>query len=207
MADRFYELGARVFVGLREGRVAASAVVELACELMDWGHGGAAVREVVERVPGEVSASEWAELGARVLGEASFEPGFELMPERVEVLRAALGIVARDFAGRGIEGSELVLFEGAPWILRADGRRLGGGWELCGDVGDELTRAVVAVADVVQCGLMEETWEVWPVCPQHARLGVHAVERSGEAVWWCVGGRGHEVSAIGQLAVGRTASR
>lgn len=205
MADRFYELCARVFVGLREGRLGAEPVVELACELMEWGLGGAAVREVVERVPGELSAIELAELGARVLDEAAFEPGFDVMPERLDVLRQALRIVARDLAAGGVEGEpELVVFEefgvAVPEIRLADGRRLGNGSELRGPVGDELTSAVVAMADFVQCGLMEQTWQVWPVCPGHPRLGVHAVERSRAAVWWCVGGRGHVVAAVGGLA-------
>lgn len=202
--EKIDQLCRRVFLGLREGRLEADSVVELACELLDWGRSGSAVREVVERVPAELSAEELAGLAARLLDEAAFSPGLDLVPERFEVLRRALRVVARDLAAGGVEGEpELVLVDEfgpvVPEIRLADGRPLVGGPELCGDAGDDVTRAVAAVADVVQCGLMERTWQVWPVCPEHQRLGVHAVVRSGEAVWWCVGGSGHAVAAVGEL--------
>lgn len=202
----------RVFVELREGRLKADSVVELACELLDWGHGGSAVREVVECVPAQVSAQELAGLAARLLDEAAFEPGFDLLPERLDVLREALRIVARDLAAGGIAGEpELVLCEefgpAVPEIRLADGRCLASGPELRGPVGDDLTRAVVVMADVAQGGVMEQTWRVWPVCPEHQRLGAHAVERSGEAVWWCVGRSGHLVGAVGELGARRRSGR
>lgn len=206
------QLCRRVFTAIREGRLEADPVVELACELLDWGHGGPAVREVVERAPAELSARELAGLAARLLDEAAFEPGFDLLPERLEVLREALRVVARDLAASGIEGEpKLELVEefgpAMPRILLADGRWIAGGPELCGSVGDDLTRAVAAMADVVQCGLMEQTWQVWPLCPEHPRLGAHAAVRSGEAVWWCVGGVGHLVGAVGSLRARRQSRR
>jgi hypothetical protein len=70
-------LCARVYLGLREGRLVADDVVELACELLDWGHGGDAVREVVERAPGQVPPAEMVELAVRILDEAGFTPSFE----------------------------------------------------------------------------------------------------------------------------------
>ncbi|WP_157436614.1 hypothetical protein [Actinospica robiniae] len=202
----------RVFTALREGRLEADPVVELACELLDWGHYGSAVREVVERVPAGLAAGELAGLAARLLDEAAFEPGFDLVPERLDVLREALRVVARDLAAGGIEGEprlELVEEFGPamPRILLADGRWIAGGPELCGPVGDDLTCAVATMADVVQCGLMEQTWQVWPVCAEHPRLGAHAVVRSGEAVWWCVGGVGHVVGAVGELGARRRSGR
>jgi hypothetical protein len=196
-------LCARVYLGLREGRLVAEDVVELACALLEWGHGGQSVRDAVERDPGQVPPSELAGLAAGILEEAGFEPGFDLAPQRLAVLRRALRIVARDLPTAGIDGEPyLVILEGlgsaAAGVRLADGRVLTGGAELSGLVGEDLPGAVAAMADHVQSGLLERTWKVWPQCAGH-RLGVHSVERRGVALWWCSGGGGHPVAPVGAL--------
>lgn len=175
-AQTIDRLCARVHLGLREGRPAAGDVVELACELLDQGHGGNAVREAVERIPGQVSPSELADSAARILEEAGFDPGFVPSPERLRVLRQALETVARDLPTAGIRGDA----------------------ELDSAEGDDLPRAVAAIAGRVQCELMERTWKVWPLCAGHG-LGVHSVVRNGVALWWCSADGGHPVAPVGAL--------
>ena len=194
-------LCARVYLGLREGRLVADDVVELACELLDWGHGGQAVREAVERDPGQVSPSELAGLAAGVLGEAGFEPGFDLAPQRLAVMRRALRILARDLPTAGIDGEPHLVTEdsgAAAGVRLADGRLLTGDAELSAFVGEDLPGAVAAMADHVQSGLLERMWKVWPQCAGH-RLGVHSVERQGVALWWCSGDGGHPLAPVGAL--------
>lgn len=43
---------------------------------------------------------------------------------------------------------------------------------------------------------MDGLFTAWPVCPRH-HFGAHARTDGGEAVWWCSGGTGHAVAAIG----------
>lgn len=62
---------------------------------------------------------------------------------------------------------------------------------------EDLTSALVAVADHVQESMLESDWQVWPVCPVH-RLGLHPVADGETAVWQC--GQGpHAVAAVGSL--------
>ena len=195
-------LCARVYLGLREARLVADDVVELACELLDCGHGGQAVREAVERDPGQVSPSELDGLAAGILDEAGFEPGFGLAPRRLAVLRKALRIVARDLPTAGIDGEpHLVVVDGlgpAAEVRLADARVLTGEAELSAFGGEDLPGAVAAMAGHVQAGLLERTWKVWPQCAEH-RLGVHSLERGGGALWWCSGDDGHPLAPVGAL--------
>lgn len=200
MIDR---LCTRVYRGLREGYLVSDDVVKLACELLDLGHGGQAVREAVERAPEQVSPEELAESAAQILNEAGFDAGFELAPEQLVVLRRALRIVARDLPTAGTDGElELLVVDdcgrAAPRVRLADGRMLVGGIELGAADNAGLPEAVAAVANHVQSGLSESSWRVWPLCPDHD-LGVHSVERSGVAVWWCSGDGGHQVAPVGAL--------
>jgi hypothetical protein len=196
-------LCAHVYLGLREGRLVADDVIELACELLDCGHGGQAVREAVERDPRQVSPSELAGLATRILDEAGFEPGLDLAPQRLAVLRRALRIVARDLPTAGIDGEpHLLIMEhlgpAAAGVRLADGRLLTSDAQLSAFVGEDLPGAVAAMADHVQSGLLERTWKVWPQCAGH-RLGVHSVERRRVALWWCSGGGGHPLAPVGAL--------
>ena len=59
---------------------------------------------------------------------------------------------------------------------------------------------VVDVADAAQESVVERLWEVWPVCDEH-RLGMHARQADGRAVWWCNGGNGHVRCGVGELPV------
>jgi len=203
------QLERRVYLGLREDNLDPLEVVALACELLDWFHCTDAVLEVVERNPAEVPLAEMAALARRILDDAGFEPGFDLAPERLERLRAALRIVARDLPTRGIEGEpEIEVLD--DWypvgagVRLAEGERLNWGGHILPGMCDDPTMALTSLAIMVQESLLEWTWQVWPVCPRHD-LGVHGSERDGTAVWWCAGDGGHVLAPVGELsrALGR----
>ena len=203
------QLERRVYLGLREDSLDPGEVVALACELLDWFHCTDAILEVVERNPAEVPPAEMAALAWRILDDAGFEPGFDLAPERLETLRAALRIVARDLPTRGIEGEpEIEVLE--DWfpvgagVRLADGERLNWGGHILPGMCDDPTKALTSLAIMVQESLLEWTWQVWPVCPRHD-LGAHGSERDGTAVWWCAGDGGHILAPVGELsrALGR----
>lgn len=197
------DLCVRVYLGLREDCLHSREVVELACELLDWGHFGEAVREVVERDPAQVPALEMAGLARRILQETGFDPGFDLAPERLVILRQALRIAARDLPTAGVDGEpRLVLLEDfepvAAGVELADGRLLVGDAGLHPWTGDTLGGALTAVADLIQDDLMKRTRRVWPICSGH-QLGLHTVTHQGEAVWWCSGSDGHVAALVGEL--------
>ncbi|WP_133917896.1 hypothetical protein [Streptomyces sp. NBC_00582] len=198
------QLMRRVYLGLREDNLDPQDVVALACDLLDWFHCTDAVLEVVERNPAEVPRAEMTSLARRVLDDVGFDPGFDLAPERLETLRAALRIVARDLLTRGIEGEpEIEILE--DWfpvgagVRLADGERLNWGGPVLPSMCDDPATALTSLTIMIQESLLEWTWQVWPVCPRH-HLGVHGSERDGAAVWWCAGDGGHILAPVGELA-------
>ncbi|MFF0088163.1 hypothetical protein ACFYR1_52585 [Streptomyces canus] len=189
------QLMRRVYLGLREDNLDPQDAVALACELLDWFHCTDAILEVVERNPAEVSPAEMTALARRVLDDVGFDPGFDLAPERVETLRAALRIVARDLPTRGIEGEpEIEILEDCfpvgAGVRLADGEELNWGAPVLPNMCDDPAMALTSLAILIQESLLEWTWQVWPVCPRHD-LGVHGSEQDGAAVWWCAGDGGH----------------
>lgn len=197
-ADR---LGARIYRALRDGKPVASDAVELACLLLDWGCGGDPVRELVERRPDDVPAQEMAGLAAALLREIGFEPGYDLVPERLTVLEHAARMVAADFAGTGVVGAlDVVLQAGTDGsravIVMADGTGLSIGDGSPSAAGDDLPDAAFFLADEVQTEVAKRFGMVWPVCPEH-RLGVHPTLGAGVAEWRCAGGGGHVPAVIG----------
>ena len=203
------QLTRRVYLGLREDSLDPQDVVALACELFDWFHCTDAILEVVERNPAEVPPAEMTALARRILDDADFDPGFDLAPERLEILRAALRIVTRDLPTRGIEGEpEIEILE--DWfpvgagVRLADGEQLNWGGPILPNMCDDPSTALASLAILIQESLLEWTWQVWPVCPRHG-LGVHGSEREREAVWWCAGDGGHVLAPVGELthALGR----
>ncbi|MFH8467860.1 hypothetical protein [Streptomyces sp. NPDC017991] len=198
------QLPRKVYLGLREGNLDPQDVVALACELLDWFHCTDAVLEVVERNPGEVSQAEMTALARRILDDVGFDPGFDLVPERLETLRAALRVVARDLPTRGIEGEPEIeiledWFPAGAGVRLADGGRLNWGGPILPDMCDDPVMALTSLAILIQESLLERTWRVWPVCPRHD-LGAHGSEREREAVWWCAGDGGHTLAPVGELA-------
>ncbi|MFD8263711.1 hypothetical protein ACFV19_33575 [Streptomyces griseoluteus] len=201
------QLMRRVYLGVREDRLVPQDVVALACGLLDWFHYTDAILEVVERNPAEVPRAEMTALARRILDDVGFDPGFDLAPERLETLRAALRVVARDLPTRGIEGEpEIEILE--DWfpvgagVRLADGERLHWGGAVLPNMCDNTAMAVTSLAILIQESLLDWSWQVWPVCPRHD-LGVHGSERDGAAVWWCAGDSGHILAPVGDLARAR----
>ncbi len=197
-------LARAVYRGLREDDLDPQDVVALACELLDWFHCTDALVEVVERNPAEVSPAEMTVLARRILDDMDFDPGFALAPERLETLRAALGIVARDLATRGIEGEPEIevlqdCFPVGAGVRLADGELLNWGGPVLPGMCDDPAVALTSLAIMIQESLLERTWQVWPVCPRHD-LGVHGSQRDGAAVWWCAGDGGHMLAPVGELS-------
>ena len=193
-----------VYLGLREGNLDPQRVVALACELLDWFHCTDAILEVVERNPADVSPAEMAALARRILDDVDFDPGFDLAPERLETLRAALRVMARDLPTRGIEGEPEIevledCFPVGAGVRLADGVRLNWGGPTLPNMCDDPAVALTGLAIMTQESLLERTWRVWPLCPRHD-LGVHGSERNGTAVWWCAGEGGHVLAPVGELA-------
>ncbi|WP_405808804.1 hypothetical protein OG524_02275 [Streptomyces sp. NBC_01520] len=78
-----------------------------------------------------MTAQETADLAGRILTWTCFDPGFDLAPERLDVLRLALRTVAGDLPAAGIVGEPRLvvrerLFPLAARVVLADGRRLDG---------------------------------------------------------------------------------
>ncbi|WP_431681452.1 hypothetical protein [Kitasatospora sp. KL5] len=200
MEDPIDALCARLHRALRgEHPLDAADVAALACELLARGGDGPAVREAVERRPGDIPPAELSGLARELLTESGFEPGFDLAPELLETLRQALVPVVRDLRAHGLrDGARLVVQDG--WFPPSAGVVLGDAWLHGGGLPASCGRdPATAVAAHVQESLMERDRRVRPVCPAH-RLGLHAaVAPSGTAVWACSAGGGHHVAAIGDL--------
>ncbi|MEU0405478.1 hypothetical protein ABZ318_35795 [Streptomyces sp. NPDC006197] len=194
----------RVYLGLREDSLDPQDVVALACELLDCFQYTDAILEVVERKPADVPAAEMTALARRILDDVGFDPGFDLAPERLETLRAALRIIARDLPTRGIRGEPEIevledYFPVGAGVRLADGKRLDWGGHILPDMCDDPTTALTNLTIMIHESLLEWTWQVWPVCPRHA-LGVHGSQRDGTAVWWCAGDGGHMLAPVGELS-------
>ncbi|MEU9397747.1 hypothetical protein AB0D86_48240 [Streptomyces sp. NPDC048324] len=149
------QLMRRVYLGVREDSLDSQDVVALACELLDWFHHTDAALEVVERNPAEVPQAEMTVLARRILDDVGFDPGFDLAPERLETLRAALRVVARDLPTRGIEGEpEIEILE--DWFPVGAGVRLAGGERLNWDgpilpnMCDDSAMALTSLAILIQ---------------------------------------------------------
>lgn len=119
-------------------------------------------------------------------------------------MRAALRIVARDLRTRGIEGEPEIeiladRFPTGAGVRLADGERLDWGDRILPSMCDDPAMALTGLTITVQESLLEQTWQVWPVCPRHD-LSAHGSERDGEAVWWCAGDGGHVLAPVGELS-------
>ncbi|MET8289483.1 hypothetical protein ABZV80_30205 [Streptomyces sp. NPDC005132] len=142
-------------------------------------------------------------LARRILDDAGFDPGFDLAPERLETLRAALRVAARDLPARGIDGEPEIeiledCFPAGAGVRLADGQRLNWGGPILPNMCDDPTAALTSLAILIQESLLERTWQFWLGCPRHD-LGVHCSQRVSEVVWWCAGDGGHILAPVGGL--------
>lgn len=131
------------------------------------------------------------------------EPGFTEEPSRLEALERALRVVEADVRATGLDGPvDLTLNDGPNPVQHVYAVFRGGGSGSTVGIhpsqASDPRTALVAAADDLQNSVMHILWgTVWPVCPAH-KLGAHAREHQGTAVWWCNGAGGHVITAIGK---------
>jgi hypothetical protein len=198
MTDEFDRLARRLYASLVGGTVDREAAFDLAWFLIDWRAADPVVTELAEAAAEGTEPEKIAELSRRVLSDR-FEPGFDLEPGWFTALEAALEAVQADLRATGLPaGATLVNPDWSPTNAFVDYQ--GGYGSTSGitpSAGSRALWALVAVADEAQDSVMESRRQAWPVCPVH-RLGVHARDRDGTAVWWCSGSGGHSAAPIGQ---------
>ncbi len=143
-----------------------------------------------------------ADLAHQALALAAFVPDFELEPRLLTTLKQYLAVVTADLRATGLDGPVRLVVEGgadpphAYVQYKSSFGHTSGLAPSDGDGSDPLA-ALVLVADELQDAVMDSLMAAWPVCPRH-NLGAHARAIDGEAVWWCKGGTGHDISVIGK---------
>jgi hypothetical protein len=151
----------------------------------------------------QASQPRMAEVALRLLATANFRPGFTEEPGWLACLEDAMRLVNRDVAATGVSRPcrLRVHDEGLNWSVNAYVETWDGYTGIAQGVypasGADPVSALVDVADDAQDALMHALLAAWPVCPVH-RFGVHARDHEEAAVWWCAGGGGHVVTAIGE---------
>jgi hypothetical protein len=197
----FERLARQVYVGLRAGVVNCEAVFDLACSLLEWGQPDPAAEELAALAAEGTDQERIAELARQVLAESTWEPGFDVEPSRLAVLKEALDAVRSDMQATGLRGPVRLVVPSWSWPSHAHVEFWGGGYGstsgIAPEIGSNPLWALVAVADETQDSVMETIEGVWPVCTTH-QLGAHSREHEGQAVWWCNGDGGHVIAAIGQ---------
>jgi len=151
----------------------------------------------------EAARPRMSELALMMLATVGFEPGFAEEPGWLVRIENAIRLVNQDTAASGLRhpcrlrvGPDEPGLNGNAYVQTADGHT-GSGQGVFPACGADPVSALVAVADDAQDAVMHALWSVWPVCPAH-RIGVHAREHGDVGVWWCAGGGGHVVAAIGE---------
>jgi hypothetical protein len=188
----------QIYLGLREGRSVRDAAVELACLLLDYSP-VPAVHELVERAPGELTEDRVTELARQLI--EGFEPGFDLAPERWDVLVEALKVAVRDLRATGPERNAEVELVQPDWAREQDLAFVSydGVWQGNGVgswAGTDRDVALELVADALQEQVMEFTRTVWPLCPTH-HTGLHAERDAQQRPVWHCRPCGSAVAAIG----------
>ena len=113
-------------------------------------------------------------------------------------LEEALEIVKADLRACGLpDAVRLYTWDGSPNVAVDAWAANSTGGGICPAAGKDPVTALAAVADDAQDAVMHSVWGAWPTCPEH-RLGVHAREHDGAAVWWCSSVGGHAVTRVGQ---------
>ena len=195
----FRPLARVVYAGVRDGAVSPEAAFDLACLVLEAVPADPKAAELAEAASAGTDPPRLAELSRQLLADR-FEPDFVLEPGWFAALEAALVIATADLVATGLPGEARL--EVPEWAdpqhayVRYEGYTSNSGG-IPPRAGSDDLWALVAVADDLQEAVMECRFEAWPVCPAH-RLGTHAREHQGTAVWWCNGNRGHVAGAVGR---------
>jgi hypothetical protein len=201
----FDRLSSAVYIAARAGVLDCAAAFDLAAAWLQERPQDPDATELAALSVECARASQprMAEAALRLLATADFRPGFKEEPGWLACLEDAMRLVNRDAAASGVSRPcrLRVHEEGLNWSANAyvetwDGYR-GIAQGIYPASGADPVSALVDVADDAQDALMHALFATWPVCPAH-QLGAHAQEHEAAAVWWCSGGCGHAVTAIGQ---------
>jgi hypothetical protein len=207
------ELAAQVYIGARDGTLSREAAFDLACFLMDWAAPSRLFDDLAEASLQAGDPDRLADLARQALDAVDYVPTFAVEPRLLATLAQVLAEVVPDIRATGLEGdARLVVLEGSEpphAYVRYRGRPAGHSSGLApsdaagppGSAG-KLVLVAAELADAV----MDSRGEAWPVCQEH-QFGAHARTIDDQAVWWCAGGRGHVVAAIGRWERGTGGQR
>lgn len=197
---QFERLAGGVYVQARDGAVDFEAAFDLACFLIEQGKADPLVRKLAELSAEGTDRARVSEVALQVLALMD-RPGFDVEPARLAALEEALEAVKADMRSTGLAGPARLVVPDWAGRRSAFVEFRGGGYGstpgIAPENGNDTVSAQIAVADDAQDSVIETLHEVWPVCPVH-RLGAHAREHDGAAVWWCNGNGGHVIATIGQ---------
>ena len=201
----FDRLSSAVYIAARAGAVDCTAAFDLA---MSWLEARPQDPDATELATLSIECTQashprMAELALRLLATTAFRPGFKEEPGWLACLENAMRLVNRDVAVTGIRRPcQLRVYDDE---LNSSNNAYVETWNGYTGIaqgvypasGADPLSALVDVADDAQDALVHALLAAWPVCPVH-RFGVHARDHEEAAVWWCAGGGGHIVSAIGE---------
>lgn len=202
--EEFEGLCRRLYRSLRDGHVDREAAFDVSAEVLanpslqlDEGSSRSAAADVAAFALAGSAADARLAAAAREMLEFCFEPTVDDEPGWLAVLEAALDVAKADLRASGLPDTvRLMTWEGSrnvgvdAWAANSSG----GG--IFPEEGRDPVRALVAMAEDLQDAVMHSIWGVWPTCPIH-KLGVHAAERDGAAVWWRPRG-GHAAAQVGK---------
>jgi hypothetical protein len=202
--DAAFDPLSRVYNAARAGAVDCTAAFDLATSWLEERPQDPEATELATlSVEGaEASQPRMAEIALSLLASAGFSPGFNEEPGWLACLEDAMRLVNRDMDAAGIRHPcHLRVYEitrdGNAGVETWDGWPSSDAQGIDPVCGADRLDALLAVAEDAQDALMHALWRAWPACPAH-RLGVHARDHEGAAVWWCAGDGGHAVAAIGE---------
>lgn len=193
-------LAATAYTGVRDGTLTPEAAFDLATFLMDW----ALPRPVFAELAQACVASDQAGLApltSRALEAVGYVPGFTTEPRLLAALQQALDVVTLDLRATDLTGTARLAAPedrdlGNVWITYDNQYGSTSGLSPADAACPDASAVLVRVADELQDAVMEALFSAWPGCPHHLRGG-HPEARDGKAVWWCNGGGGHVICAIG----------
>ena len=198
-------LAAQAYVGARDGRLSRDAAFDLACFLLEWAAPNRLFTDLAEASLETDDLDRLADLAHQALDAVAYVPDFATEPRRLASLEQVLAKVVPDLRTAGVDGTaRLVVLEGNEpprAYVRYRGRRAGHSSGLTpSDAVGTLSSpdTLVLVADELQEAVMDSLGAVWPVCSDH-QFGPHPRAIENQAVWWCAGGAGHAIAAIGNL--------
>jgi hypothetical protein len=193
-------LAGRVYVGMRDGSLSPEAAFDLAVFLKDWAKPHPVFEALAAASIGAADHSSLTGLAREALAVVQYVPGFRVEPRLLEVLDGVLEVLTHDLRATGLAGHARAVLPDDADLQNAWVQYQGSFSHTSGlaprDVSAGGPELLMLVADELQDAVTESLAGVWPVCPQH-QLGAHPRVSDGQAAWWCSGGGGHVIFAVG----------